>query len=124
MVEKLLTISTRKYLVEQPRTKRLRKAPAYIRERVAHYLKLDINSVKISKELNNEIVKRYAKSMLPVKLSITVDNNSATVNLFGQKKEQPASTAEKSKKDKKKEKDAAAEAQPKAETKTSSAKKA
>ncbi len=87
MVERLLTINLRRYLVAQPRTKRMRKAPKYIRERVSHFMKIDVENVKLSKELNNEIVKAYAKSMHPVKLSISIDNNIATARLFGAPKE-------------------------------------
>ncbi len=86
MAEKLLTLNLRKYLVAVPRSKRLRKAPAYIRERVAHYMKLDIENVSISRELNSELMKSHSKSMVPIKLSISIENNAATVKKFSDKK--------------------------------------
>ena len=78
----MITIGIRKYLVKQPRTKRFKKAAGYIRNRVAHYTKLDEENVKISKELNNRIMKHYSKKMVPVKLSVKLDGGKAMVSEF------------------------------------------
>ncbi|MCL4389543.1 MAG: hypothetical protein M1528_01465 [Candidatus Marsarchaeota archaeon] len=78
----LLTINIRRYLVGQPRTKRARKAALYIRERVAHYTKTKIEDVKISQELNNLILKRYSKSMSPVRINAKIENGKATAEPF------------------------------------------
>ncbi len=86
MASKLITISIRKYLVTQPRTKRMRKAATYIRERVSHYMKVDLDKVKFSRDLNNEIT-AHSLRMKPVKLSIDIDKGIATASLF---KEQAA----------------------------------
>ncbi|MCL5433846.1 MAG: hypothetical protein M1538_02615, partial [Candidatus Marsarchaeota archaeon] len=63
MAERLITLNIRKYLVKQPRTKRARKAIRYIRERIAHYTKIDVENVKIGYDVNNMVFKHYAKYM-------------------------------------------------------------
>ncbi len=80
MANRLITISIRKYLVAQPRTKRARKAVRYIRERIAHFTKLSSDSVKLSPELSAMILKKHARSMLPVKASVSIENGIATVS--------------------------------------------
>ncbi len=82
MVERLITINIRRYLAMQPRTKRVKRAARYIRERAAHYMKMDDSDVSISKELNNRIVKYYSRKMVPIKLSAKVDNGKAVLNEF------------------------------------------
>ena len=82
MAERLITISIRRYLAMQPRTKRVKRAARYIRERAAHYMKMDEGDVAISTELNNRIVKYYSKKMVPIKLSAKVDNGKAVLNEF------------------------------------------
>lgn len=79
MAERLITINIRKYLSTQPRTKRARKAAGYIRERVAHYTKLQEENVKLSYKLNELIFKKYAKSMVPVKLIVKIGTDTADV---------------------------------------------
>lgn len=86
MANKLITISIRKYLVTQPRNKRMRKAARFIRERIAHYMKVDIDNVKFGRDLNNEIT-AHSQRMKPVKLNIDIDKGIATATLF---KEQAA----------------------------------
>ncbi|MEM3841446.1 MAG: hypothetical protein QXN59_02015 [Candidatus Micrarchaeaceae archaeon] len=86
MAERLITINIRRYLVGQPRTKRFKKAARYIRSRVAHYAKVSEENVKISKELNNRIIKHYSKKMVPVKLNVKLDGGKAVVNEFVEKK--------------------------------------
>jgi ribosomal protein L31E len=86
MASKLLTIGIRRYLVTQPRNKRARKAARYIRERISHYMKMDLDKVKFSKELNN-LITSQARRMKPVKLNIEIDKGIATAMLF---KEQAA----------------------------------
>ena len=70
MAERLITLNLRRYLVEQPVTKRQRKAISYIRERVAHYTKVDINNVKIDMPLSESVIKYYSRKMKPIKLSV------------------------------------------------------
>ena len=82
MAERLITINIRRYLAMQPRTKRVKRAARYIRERAAHYMKMDEGDVAISTELNNRIVKYYSKKMVPIKLSAKVDNGKAVLNEF------------------------------------------
>ena len=79
MAERLLTINIRKYLSTQPRTKRPRKAAQYIRERVAHYTKIKEENVKLSYKLNELIFKKYAKSMVKVKLRVKIGTDTADV---------------------------------------------
>jgi ribosomal protein L31E len=96
MAERILTINLRRYLVTQPRNKRARKAVKYIRERVAHYNKLEIDNVRINQELNSLIVKRYAREMSPVKLVVNVVNGIATATDFTIKpKEVPKAASDK-----------------------------
>jgi ribosomal protein L31E len=96
MANKLLTIGIRRYLVTQPRTKRTRKAAVYIRERISHYMKIDIDKVRFSRELSDAITMR-AKRMLPVKLSIEIEKGIATATPFKEREPQqtPPKTAEK-----------------------------
>ncbi len=82
MAERLITISIRRYLAMQPRTKRVKRAARYVRERAAHYMKMDEGDVSISTELNNRIVKYYSRKMVPIKLSAKVDNGKAVLNEF------------------------------------------
>lgn len=98
MPERLLTINIRKYLVNQPRTKRAKKAAAYVRERVAHYTKIPEENVKIGYDLNNLIFKHYAKSMVPLKLRIKIGTDTADVLPF---KEDAAPVPEEKGKEKK-----------------------
>lgn len=84
MAERLLTLNMRKYLVAQPRTKRVKRAARYVKERVAHYTKTSYDNVKITRELNNEIVKRYARRMTPLRLRVSLENSVATVKLFAE----------------------------------------
>ena len=76
MTNKLLTIGIRRYLVTQPRNKRTRKAAYYIRERISHYMKIEMDKVRFGKDLNNAITAR-AKQMKPVKLNIEIDKGIA-----------------------------------------------
>ncbi len=84
----LLTINMRRYLVTQPRNKRKYKAIRYLRERISHYTKTDIDNVLLSQSLNSEVLKRVAKSMAPVKLTVKIDNGKATAEPFSAEKEQ------------------------------------
>lgn len=86
MAEILLTINMRKYLVKQERNKRLRRAAGYVRNRIAHYTKTQPENVVITQELNNAIVKRYYRSMLPLKLSIKLEGGKATASQFQEAK--------------------------------------
>jgi ribosomal protein L31E len=85
MVERVLTISLRKYLSGQPRTKRKRKAIRYLRNRIAHYSSVGEDSVKISRELNELVVKVHSKKMSPVKMRVNIDKGIASAKPFEQK---------------------------------------
>ncbi len=89
MVERLITINLRRYLVEQPTTKRQRKAVAYVRERISHYTKVDIDNVRLDMKLSEQIIKYHARNMSPVKLKVDVKDGSAHAFIFSDKKEQP-----------------------------------
>lgn len=84
MASRLITIGIRKYLVGQPRTKRARKAVRYVRERIAHYTKTSEENVKLSTSLSELIIKRHAKSMLPVRASISFDKGIVTASPFSE----------------------------------------
>ncbi len=90
MAERILTINIRKYLATQPRTKRTKKAIRYIRERVAHYTKTELDSVKLSQDLNVQVFKVYAKTMVPLKVSVKIEKGIATVAPFGVKESAPS----------------------------------
>lgn len=79
MAERLITINLRKYLVKQPRTKRARKAARYVKERVAHYTKLNPENVKLGYDLNNLIFKYYSRSMVPLKVRVKIGTDTADV---------------------------------------------
>ena len=83
----LLTINMRRYLVTQPRNKRKYKAIRYLRERISHYTKTDIDNVLLSQDLNSLILKRAAKSMTPIKLTVKIDNGKATAEPFATERE-------------------------------------
>ena len=78
----LLTINMRRYLVTQPRTKRKYKAIKYIRERVSHFTKTNIDDVLLSQELNVMILKSYANRMAPIRLAVKIDGGKATAEPF------------------------------------------
>ncbi|MGC8568186.1 MAG: hypothetical protein ACP5LP_03010 [Candidatus Micrarchaeia archaeon] len=99
-MERVITISIRKYLSTQPRTKRINKAVKYVRERVAHYTKTDIKNVKLGRDVNEAIFKKYAKDMTPIKLSVNREKDILNVSLFGVKQATPE-TKEKEVKEKK-----------------------
>lgn len=96
-----LTINIRKYLVGQPRTKRARKAVIYLRGRIAHFTKTDIENVRIGQDLNNMIVKKYSKTMAPVRMSVKIEGGKATAEPFKQEVQQIADSVKS--KDKKQE---------------------
>lgn len=98
MADKLLTISIRNFLVRQPVRRRHMKISKYVRERVSHYIKVDQENVKISRELNNLMIQKHAKSMLPLKLTIKIDKGIATISPFAIKAASaPVATATKTK---------------------------
>lgn len=90
---RLLTINIRNYLVDKPRRKRHMKVVKYVRERVSHYTKVKLDSVRITKELNSTIMKKHVKSMLPLKLNVNIDNGIATVTAFSDTKKAAAPAA-------------------------------
>lgn len=94
MSDRLITISIRKYLVKQPRTKRHMKAAAYIRGRIAHYTKLREEDVKLSQELNELIIKQYSRTMLPVKCTVKMGADTAEVMPFGVERRIPTVVSE------------------------------
>lgn len=93
MANRLLTINIRNYLVQKPRRKRQVKIAKYLRNRVSHYTKIDEENVKISRELNDLMTKSHAKSMLPIKLNVSIENGIASVSPFNAKKPAAATTA-------------------------------
>ncbi|MDE1865428.1 MAG: hypothetical protein KGH94_02190 [Candidatus Micrarchaeota archaeon] len=96
MADRLLTINLRNYLVRQPVRRRHMRLARYVRNRIAHYVKVEEEKVKISKELNNLMVKSYSKSMLPLKVNVKIENGTATASPFTQKKEGAAAPAQQS----------------------------
>ncbi len=86
MANRILTINLRRYLVTQPRNKRQKKATRYVRERIAHYTKVPEENVKLDMSLNSLIVKKHAKSMMPLKLDISIEGGKATAMPFAEKK--------------------------------------
>lgn len=86
MPTKLITINIRRYLVTQPRSRRQKRLSSYVRDRIAHYMKVANENVKIDSEMNNALVKRYSKSMLPLKANVNIDNGVAKVSLYSEKK--------------------------------------
>lgn len=86
MADRLLTINLRNYLVKQPVRRRHMKISGYVRERVAHYTKVDEENVKLTGDLNILMIKRHAKSMLPLKVNVKIENGMATVSPFAKPK--------------------------------------
>lgn len=93
MVDKLITISIRNYLVERPVRRRPMKIAKYVRERVSHYMKIDQENVKLTGDLNILMIKKHAKSMLPLKLNVKIENGIATVSPFAQPAAKKAAAA-------------------------------
>jgi hypothetical protein len=85
MVNKLLTINIRNYLVNVPRRKRPMKVSTYVRGQVSRYSKIMVGNVKLSKELNVIIMKEHIKSMHPLKVNISIEKEQAMVTPFQQK---------------------------------------
>lgn len=86
MATKILTLNIRKYLTVQPRTKRRARAVKFIRGRIAHFTKTPVGNVNISPELNNAIIKHYAKHMVPLKLNLNIDKGMITASPFSEQK--------------------------------------
>jgi ribosomal protein L31E len=99
MVDKLLTINLRNYLVKQSRRRRHMKISKYVRNRVSHYMKVDEENVKLTGDLNIVMIKKHALTMLPLKVNVKIENGIATVSPFATKKAQaPAATTATAKK--------------------------
>ncbi len=97
MADRILTIGVRKYLVNQPRSKRARKAVKYIRDRVSHYTKIKPENIRIGYNLNALIFKKYSRTMVPVKLRVKIGTDTADVLPFEDlavKKEETKAPAE------------------------------
>ncbi len=86
MVDKLLTINLRNYLVKQPVRRRHMRISRYVRGRVSHYMKVDEENVKLTGDLNILMIKRHSKSMLPLKVNVKIENGIATVSPFAMAK--------------------------------------
>jgi hypothetical protein len=84
MADRLLTINLRNYLVKQPVRRRHMKISKYVRNRVAHYTKIEEEKVKLTGDLNILMIKRHSKSMLPLKVNVKIENGIATVSPFAQ----------------------------------------
>jgi ribosomal protein L31E len=82
MANRLLTINIRNYLVNQPRRKRPTRIYRWVRFRIAQQTNVREDNIKISKELNEIIMKRHIKSMKPLKVNISIDKEIATVTPF------------------------------------------
>jgi ribosomal protein L31E len=87
MAERVITISLRKYLSTQPVTKRRMKAVKYLRNRIAHYSKVKEEDVKLSKELNQLVVKVHSRRMSPVKVRVEIDKGIASAKPFEPKQQ-------------------------------------
>lgn len=92
MPNRLLTINIRRYLAKQPRRKRPARISRYLRFRIAQSTNVASDNIKISKELNELLLKRYLKSMTPIKLNINIDKGKAMVTPFQEKPVKPAAT--------------------------------
>ena len=55
MPAKLITINIRRYLVTQPRPLRQKRLSRYVRERIAHYMKVPEENVKIDTAMNSAL---------------------------------------------------------------------
>ena len=87
MADRLLTINLRNYLVKQSvKRKRTMKISRYVRNRVGHYVKVEEENVRLSGDLNILMIKKHAKSMLPLKVNVKIENGIATVTPFAQPK--------------------------------------
>jgi ribosomal protein L31E len=95
MANRLLTINIRNYLVKQPRRKRPARIARYVRYKIARATKMRLESVRITGELNQLILKKHLHSMMPLKVNINVEKDKATASPFGEKGKQAtvASTA-------------------------------
>ncbi|MCL5433442.1 MAG: hypothetical protein M1538_00480, partial [Candidatus Marsarchaeota archaeon] len=81
-----------------------RKAIRYIRERIAHYTKIDVENVKIGYDVNNMVFKHYAKYMTPIKLKVNIGTDTADVLMYKEASEESSKNESKDKKKEKKDK--------------------
>ena len=98
MANRLLTINIRNYLADQPRRKRPWRISRFVRERIAQQTNIRLSNVKISKELNELIQKKYLYKMTPLKMNINIEKEMATATPFeakAVKKEEAAKPAAK-----------------------------
>lgn len=93
MPNRLLTINIRKYLSGQPVRKRHARLSRYVRHRIAQQTNIKSDNIKISKELNSIIMKRYLYSMTPLKVNISIEKDKATVTHFDSKPKETATVA-------------------------------
>ena len=77
MQNRLITLNLRRYLSTQPRTKRINKCVKFVIARVAHLTKTDPDSIKIDQNLNTLIFKKYSKTMVPMRVNVSIDNGKA-----------------------------------------------
>ncbi len=63
MADTKVTISLRKRLIRLHKNRRLRKAPDYLRERVAKLANVSVDSVKIHKDINNLLLVKVGRGM-------------------------------------------------------------
>ncbi|MGD0510249.1 MAG: hypothetical protein ABSA33_00250 [Candidatus Micrarchaeaceae archaeon] len=82
MANRILTINIRNYLVKQPRRKRPARISRWIRYRIAHSANIKSDSIRITKELNSIVLKKYLHSMKPLKVNISTDKGISTVTYF------------------------------------------
>lgn len=82
MANRLLTINIRDYLIKTPRRKRHMRLSNYIKMRIAKSTNVSADSIKISQDLNSQIMTKYLKSMHKLKLNISIEKDRTLVTAF------------------------------------------
>jgi hypothetical protein len=101
MTEIKATINLRNKLVKIHTTRRLKKAPDYLKERVAKLTGVDISKIKISKEVNDLIMVDISRRMHSADFIIKSENGLVEINVPKKMKQQAAASASDKAKDSK-----------------------
>ncbi|MCL5427887.1 MAG: hypothetical protein M1321_01770 [Candidatus Marsarchaeota archaeon] len=83
------TIRLRKRLVRIHMSRRRKKSVDYVREDIARHAKAGAGSVKMSKDLNNYLVDKVARSMSPVRVTVERDGDIVKADLAPELKRRP-----------------------------------
>ncbi len=87
------TIRLRKRLVKIHTPRRLKKSIDYLREDIARHSKSDVESVRLSLDLNSYVMDKVARHMKPVKITVEKIDGLVKADLAPELKQKPKTIA-------------------------------